>query len=83
MQLPNVVRQRIINLAKDERINLKELSKRADMKYSTLESFMQGKTRIITVATLVKICEGFNMKLSEFFDDKLFNDVVDEYEKKN
>lgn len=83
MQLPNVVRQRIINLAKNQNIKLKELSKRANMGYSTLESFMQGKTRIITVATLAKICDGLNIELSEFFNDKMFDDVVDEYEKKN
>lgn len=82
MQLPNVVRQRIINLAKQKHIKLKELSKKSGLKYSTLESFMQGKTRIITIKTLTKICYGFDISLSEFFDDKMFIDVVDEHERK-
>lgn len=83
MQLSNAVRQRIINIGKKEHVNLKEISKKADLKYSTLESFMKGKTRIITVETLFKICDGVCMRPKEFFDDKLFIDVVDEYEKQS
>ena len=55
MQLSNAVRQRIINIGKKEHVNLKEISKKADLKYSTLESFMKGKTRIITVETTKRI----------------------------
>ena len=95
MQLSNAVRQRIINIGKKEHVNLKEISKKADLKYSTLESFMKGKTRIITVETLFKICDGniitnwpiygykHEIVPKEFFDDKLFIDVVDEYEKQS
>lgn len=83
MKLPNAVKQRIINLKIDNHMNLKQLSEKGKIKYSTIESFMNGKTRIIKVDTFLKVCDGFNISPSEFFDDKLFKDVVDEYEKNN
>lgn len=44
----------------------------------TLSAFMTGKRELLSLKTLLHICEGFNISLSEFFSDTLFDDVEQE-----
>lgn len=81
MQLSNAVRQRLLYLAKLKKNSLKELARASNVSYSTLTSFMIGKTRIMTLSTLFDLCEGLELTLYEFFDDPIFKGVVDEEEK--
>lgn len=76
MQLSTAVRQRIINLAIEKDITLHQLSLDAGIPYSTLSSFLNGKSEIPKLSTIFLICEGLNISLSEFFNDKLFKDVI-------
>ena len=81
MLLSNAVRQRILILSKTKRNSLKDLSRHSGVSYSTLTSFMVGKTRTITISTLLDLCHGLDISLSDFFNDSVFQDVVDEHEK--
>lgn len=81
MQLSNAVRQRLIELTQKDKKSFKELSRISNVSYSTLISFMIGKTRTLTLATLFDLCDGLNITLYNFFDDPIFKDVVDEHEK--
>lgn len=81
MQLSNALRQRILYLSKTKKNNLKELSRDSGVSYSTLTSFMIGKTRMLTLNTLFDVCEGLDISFYDFFSDPIFNDIVDEHEK--
>lgn len=81
MQLSNAIRQRIINLVKNRKTNMKKLCEISDVNYSTLISFMTGSTKILTLNTLYKLCLGLKIDLVDFFDDKMFQDTLDEHEK--
>ncbi len=80
MLLSNAIRQRIINLASIRHIKLKELSRRSHVSYSTLIRFMSGGSKTINLSTLYDLCLGLNIELVDFFDDRLFKDVIDEKE---
>ena len=75
MLLCTAVRQRIINIATEKNITLHKLALNSGVPYSTLSSFMNGKSNSLTLTTLLHLCEGSNMELEEFFKDKLFKDV--------
>lgn len=75
MLLCTAVRQRIINLASDRNITLHKLALNSGIAYSTLSSFMNGKSNSLTLTTLLHLCEGANIELQDFFKDKLFKDV--------
>lgn len=77
MQLSKAIKIRIVNLCINKNITLHQLSLRAGIPYSTLNSFM-NKNKTITISTLLHICEGLDIELKDFFDDKLFKDVIDE-----
>lgn len=76
MQLSTAVRQRIINLAIENDITLHQLCLDAGIPYSTLSSFLNGKSEMPKLSTIFLICEGLNISLSEFFNDRLFKDVI-------
>lgn len=78
MQLSVALRQRISNLVSQEHINLNKLATRAGIPPSTLNSFMCGKSNDPTTSTILHICEAFDMSLSEFYDDSLFENVIAE-----
>ena len=69
MKLSNAIRKRIKYYLNQNNINIWELCKRTGIPCSTISTFMSGKTELLKLDTLLHICEGFNITLSEFFND--------------
>ena len=79
MQLPDAIRERILELMKENSIKtVNTLTNRAGIS-NTLHDFMNGNNELIKIETLLHICEAFNIELYEFFYSPLFKDV--RYEK--
>lgn len=78
MLLADAIRKRIKHFLKINDTNLWGLYKRTGIPMSTLSSFMRGDKKILTLKTLLHICEGFDITLKEFFDDPMFDDVEQE-----
>lgn len=78
MKLSDAVRQRIIDLANSKNMSLHRLSLRAGLSYSTLNSFLNGKSRSPKVVTILHLCEGLDIELKDFFNDDLFIEVEDD-----
>jgi transcriptional regulator with XRE-family HTH domain len=81
MQLEEAVRQRIINLCEKQNITLTKLSTNSGLPYSTVFSMFYGKSKNPKLSTILHICEGLNIELTEFFDDPIFKDVQFENDK--
>lgn len=64
----NKVLLRIIELMNFRNWTLYRLSKESDIPYSSLSSMFK-KNNQPTIATLGKICDGFNISMAEFFAD--------------
>ena len=77
MNLSNAIRLRILRLCQKDHITLHQLSLKAGIPYSTLSSFMHNNKSII-ISNLLHICEGLNIELKDFFNDSLFDNVIDE-----
>ena len=75
MLLSDAIRIRIQNLLDERNMNMWQLYGKTGVPMSTLSVFMSGKRKLLTLKTLLHICEGFDMKLTEFFNDPLFDDV--------
>lgn len=78
MELSQAVKERIINLANIRNISLHKLSLNSGISYSTLNSFMNGKCKSPNLATILHLCEGFEIELNEFFTDAVFKDVEED-----
>ncbi len=59
---------KIRKLMKERNWSVYRLAKEADIPYSSLNSLFQ-KNNQPTLSTLEKICDGFHISMSEFFQD--------------
>ena len=75
MDLSQAIRIRIKNLIDERNLNISKLSTLAGISRSTLSKFMSGQRKIIRLDMVEYICEGLNIKLKEFFDDKIFDNI--------
>lgn len=74
MEYSDIYVQRIKKLCKDRGLSINRLAVISDVKQSTLDNIMQGKTRNPGVQTLHKLAITFNMTLAEFLDFDLLNE---------
>lgn len=79
MDLSTSIRKRLINLIKINNLNISKLSTLAGISRSTLFKILNGQRRYIRLDVLEYICEALNIKLVDFFNDKLFENInIDE-----
>ncbi|MDE6889697.1 MAG: helix-turn-helix domain-containing protein [Eubacterium sp.] len=62
------VLKKISQLLSEHDWTLYRLAKEADISYSTLSNTFH-RNNVPSIATLIRICEGFGITLSEFFDE--------------
>ena len=62
------VLKRVTQLCEERNWSLYRLSKESDISYSTLSNTF-NRSNVPSVSTLIRICEGFGLTLSEFFNE--------------
>lgn len=75
MDLSQAIRIRITNLIEERNINVSKLSTMAGISRATLSKFMSGQRKYLRIDMIEYICEGLNMKLKDFFNDKVFENI--------
>lgn len=78
MQLSEAIKQRIINLCNEQNITINKLATNSGLSFSTVFSIFYGKSKSPKLTTLLHICEGLDIELTDFFNDSLFKDVEDD-----
>lgn len=79
MELSIAISNRIYDLCKENDLTANKLAGICGLRQSTVSNILNGNSRNPTIASLKKICEGFNISLSEFFDDPIF-DMIGKHE---
>lgn len=74
---------RINELCKNNEMTYYILSYRSTIPLTTLVHIMDGTTKNPGVFTLMKICDGLGVSLSEFFDTEGFEEAVIETRNEN
>lgn len=75
MDLSKAMRLRIEKIMDDNNVNSNKLALSSGIDRSTINKFLKGKNKSITIETITLICQAQNITLKDFFDDELFNDV--------
>ena len=81
MLLSDAVRNRIKFYQKKKGMSLWALFKASGVPMSTLAAFMSKRTELIKLDTLLHICEGFRITITEFFEDDIFKEVEQDNDK--
>ncbi len=76
MEISDAVKTRLINLCKNQNITLHQLSLKAGIPYSTLSSFLNNRCKNPKLSTLLHLCEGLDIELKDFFNDIIFQNII-------
>ncbi len=75
MKLSSAVSQKILKICNEKDISINKLASICCMTQSTVQSLLDGKSKNPKMLTIIRICEGLDIPLKEFFDDSLFDDL--------
>lgn len=68
---------RINDLCKQHDMSIYELAKLSGVTQSTINEIMQGRSLRPRIDTLAKIASGFGLKIAEFLDSPVFDNIKD------
>ncbi len=71
------VYERIEYLCKTKHYSMYRLAKESELPYSSLNNIIHWRT-CPNIGTLAKLCKGFNISLSEFFNFELYPVINDD-----
>lgn len=75
MDLSQAVRIRVTDLIEERNINILKLSTLAGISRETLSKFLSGQRKYLRIDIIEYICEGLNIKLKDFFNDPIFDNI--------
>ncbi len=78
MNIGDATREKILKICKKRNITINKLCTLSGITQSTIDNFMRKNTKAITLQTLQYICEGLNIKIYDFFNDNVFDDLDNE-----
>ena len=75
MKLSIAISQKILKICKEKNITGNKLASICCITQSTLQSLMAGKSSNPKLLTIIRICDGLGIKLKDFFDDEIFDNI--------
>lgn len=75
MKVDKVISERINKILIERNLTVNKLATLSCLTQSTVESLVNGRSKNPKLLTIMKICDGLNMSLEEFFDDNIFIDI--------
>lgn len=75
MKISEAIAQKILNIVKEKDITVNKLANICCLTQSTVDSLINGKSKNPKLLTIVRICDGLNITLKDFFDDEIFKNL--------
>ena len=67
MDTSTAIAQKILKLCKKYNLSLNKLATICQMPPSTIKNILYGKSQNVKIGTIIKICDGLEISLLEFF----------------
>ena len=77
----NAVAIRISKLLQEKNMTQYRLEQESGIQHGSMQCIMNGRNKTVTLSTVIMLSKGFNMSLTEFLDDEIFNSDELELEK--
>ena len=75
MKLSKAISRKILNICDEKNITPNKLAGICCLTQSTVQNLIAGKSNNPKLLTIIRICEGLNIPLKDFFDDELFEKI--------
>ena len=73
MKTTEAITEKILQLCKERNITPNKLGTISGVEPSTITSIFYGKSKNPGIVTIKSICDGLDITLANFFNDKLFD----------
>ena len=73
MTVNDAVAKRISKLLQEKNMSQYRLEQESGIQHGSMQCIMNGRNKTVTLSTVIMIARGFNMTLTEFLDDNIFN----------
>ena len=81
MTVNNAVAKRISALLREKNMSQYRLEQRTGIQHGSMQCIMNGRNKTVTLSTVIMIARGFDISLTEFLDDEIFQSEELEIEK--
>ena len=78
MNIGEAVKERILELCREQDISINKLSGMSGVTQSTVNNIVSGRNRSTTISTIKKLCDGLGITIEDFFHSELFRDLEQE-----
>lgn len=75
MKLSKAISIKILSICDEKDISVNRLASICYLTQSTVQNLITGKSKNPKMLTIIRICEGLEIPLKDFFDDKLFLNI--------
>ncbi len=72
MTVNDAVAKRIIELLKEKEMTQYRLEQNSGIQHGHMQWIMSGKSKTVTLSTVLRLANGFGMTVLEFLDNDLF-----------
>lgn len=72
MTVNDAVAKRILKLLREKDMSQYRLEQESGIQHGSMQCIMNGRNKTVTLSTVIMIARGFNMSLTEFLDDEIF-----------
>lgn len=75
MKISEAISKRLNKICKERNLSVNALAIQCCLTQSTVQNLIKCNSNNPKLLTIVRICDGLEMSLDEFFDDKLFRNI--------
>ena len=72
MTVNDAVAKRIAALLKEKHMSQYRLEQNSGIQHGSMQCIMNGRNKTVTLSTVMMLAKGFQMTLTEFLDDDIF-----------
>ena len=73
VELNEAIIERMKELAAERNMTIHQVIQKGGLNQATISELMNGRTKHPKVSTIQKFCDGLQISLNDFFNDKKFN----------
>ena len=73
MTVNDAVAKRVSKLLREKDKSQYRLEQESGIQHGSMQCIMNGRNKTVTLSTVIMLAKGFNMSLTEFLDDEIFN----------
>lgn len=73
MNTNDAVAKRILKLAREKKMTMYKVEQKSGVYHGAMDRIMKSKNKTVTLDTVFKLSNAFNMTVIEFLDDEVFD----------